>query len=875
VPTFGKTTISLYIAQQLGLKTLVVVHKSFLQNQWYDRIKQFTNAKIGMIRQNKVDTKDKDIVVAMLHSISMKDYDLSIFDQFGCVIFDECFVRRTRVITSNGSIQIGQLYDMWTEGEELPLIKSFNEQTEQFEFKRMTYAWKKEAKNLVKVKMGKRSTICTLNHRFLTINGYKEARSLGSNDILIGIYDSNIQENAFARALNDDQIQIVLGSFLGDGGIDTLESGRYRLREIHGIEQRKYCEWKASMFGITDLEYIEKNGYAQKPAVRFQTRIFDFENTFPQNKSVCPQWIINQIDWRAIAIWIMDDGSMNKKSPHITISTCSFDEDSQTRLVARLSDLGVPSYYYKDKRGHFYISINEKGTKKVLSEIYKYIHPSMMSKLITKSLTEYIEDIQRDHSTENTYHCIHNIPIDKRVPDKIYYGTFDAKLVKYLYKHCSKCDDHRFHLQDNCSNKRVGRIYTYYRCISCKNSLDTYTYNITLNDRYIWNNEFLAYATCKVSSVKKQMIKDVHKYVYDIEVEDNHNFTLGSEAESQTGPVVHNCHHLGAKVFSKAMMKTGGHYTIGLSATPQRSDGLTKVINWYLGDIIYRIVRKGDKNVAVRMFNYDTKDKLFVEKKQYIKGKTVLSLPRMITNLGKITGRNKFIIDILNKLKNEDERKILVLSNRIAHLELLKDELDKEIKKDIEKGTLVDGEVITAFYIGRMKDLQLTLAAEADVIFASYAMAEEGLDIDKLNTLVLATPKKNIIQSIGRILRKPIKEGDINPLIIDIVDELSIFSSWGNKRQEYYTKEGYKVDSYQAMNDKCISVKDYLVKKGVISSSDADVDLRKEFICYKYGQESWELEQDLMSDDEKDLPSDPKYTIEPNLDEILKITIEI
>ena len=73
----------------LGLKTLVIVHKTFLQNQWYDRIKQFTNARIGIIRQNKVDIKDKDIVIGMLHSISMKDYPEEVFTGFNIVVFDE------------------------------------------------------------------------------------------------------------------------------------------------------------------------------------------------------------------------------------------------------------------------------------------------------------------------------------------------------------------------------------------------------------------------------------------------------------------------------------------------------------------------------------------------------------------------------------------------------------------------------------------------------------------------------------------------------------------------------------------------------------------------------------------------------------------
>ena len=85
---FGKTTMALYIAQKLNGKTLILVHKTFLQDQWIDRIKKFTNASVGIIRQNKI-VVNCDIVVGMIESISFRDYDPSIFDDFKLVIYDE------------------------------------------------------------------------------------------------------------------------------------------------------------------------------------------------------------------------------------------------------------------------------------------------------------------------------------------------------------------------------------------------------------------------------------------------------------------------------------------------------------------------------------------------------------------------------------------------------------------------------------------------------------------------------------------------------------------------------------------------------------------------------------------------------------------
>jgi superfamily II DNA or RNA helicase len=87
---FGKTSISLHIISLLKKKTLVIVHKEFLMNQWIERIQQFLpTAKIGKIQGQVIDIDGKDIVLAMLQSLSMKDYPSSLFDSFGLTIIDE------------------------------------------------------------------------------------------------------------------------------------------------------------------------------------------------------------------------------------------------------------------------------------------------------------------------------------------------------------------------------------------------------------------------------------------------------------------------------------------------------------------------------------------------------------------------------------------------------------------------------------------------------------------------------------------------------------------------------------------------------------------------------------------------------------------
>ena len=71
----GKTFMGLYIANHYKVKTLIIVHKTFLLNQWKERIAEFTDANVGIIQQNKIDVEGKQFVVGMLQSIAKDKYD--------------------------------------------------------------------------------------------------------------------------------------------------------------------------------------------------------------------------------------------------------------------------------------------------------------------------------------------------------------------------------------------------------------------------------------------------------------------------------------------------------------------------------------------------------------------------------------------------------------------------------------------------------------------------------------------------------------------------------------------------------------------------------------------------------------------------------
>lgn len=264
--------------------------------------------------------------------------------------------------------------------------------------------------------------------------------------------------------------------------------------------------------------------------------------------------------------------------------------------------------------------------------------------------------------------------------------------------------------------------------------------------------------------------------------------------------IVDEAHHIAAKVFCRALRKVSCKYILGLSATIERKDKLTKILYWYMGDIIHKTERKPNNKVCVRVFNYTSDDPSFTKKSRWIKGKVRPDTIKMTGNVCILKDRNVFLLKILNTLINIKSRKVLFLSHRIGHLRLLKAALDKVIQNKENDGGLEKGEYFTDYYIGGMKKDALKKAETADVIFGSVNMAEEGLDIPDLNTIILASPKKDIVQAVGRILRKTMKDMLEMPLIIDIRDELCVFDRWGSLRNNYYKRNKYNIETHDVFN---------------------------------------------------------------------------
>jgi superfamily II DNA or RNA helicase len=211
---------------------------------------------------------------------------------------------------------------------------------------------------------------------------------------------------------------------------------------------------------------------------------------------------------------------------------------------------------------------------------------------------------------------------------------------------------------------------------------------------------------------------------------------------------------------------------LGLSATPNRRDGMDNVLFWNFGTICHtskvRAVVPSLRRIFTtfefkknRNFDYNTASK-------------EIQLRLLCAN----PARNALIVEETVKA-GKAGRKVMVMSSRRKHLERLAALFEK--KKP--EGCTFD------FYVGQRKREELEKAEKATVIFCTYQMAKEALDIPALDTLMLTTPMADVEQATGRIMRK--YEGKKKPIVTDFIDP-KVERFWGlwQARLRFYRREG-------------------------------------------------------------------------------------
>jgi len=288
-------------------------------------------------------------------------------------------------------------------------------------------------------------------------------------------------------------------------------------------------------------------------------------------------------------------------------------------------------------------------------------------------------------------------------------------------------------------------------------------------------SEFLPNA--KVGHIQGQIMDIQNKDIVIGMIQSLYDRNFESTFFDQFGfTIIDEVHRIGSEQFSKTLLKTITPYMLGISATVERKDKLTKVLNMFIGDKIYSKKRDDDDLVSVRAIEYNVNNFEFNEVEYDFRGNPKYST--MISKLCEFGPRSDFIVKVIGDLvlENEENQIMILAHNRNLLTYLHNAILHKKIAS-------------VGYYVGGMKQTELLLTESKQIVLATYAMAAEALDIKSLSTLVMVTPKTDIIQSVGRILR--VKHE--NPIVVDIVDKHDIFQNQWKQRLRFYKQCNYRV----------------------------------------------------------------------------------
>ena len=241
--------------------------------------------------------------------------------------------------------------------------------------------------------------------------------------------------------------------------------------------------------------------------------------------------------------------------------------------------------------------------------------------------------------------------------------------------------------------------------------------------------------------------------------------------------VYDEAHHLSSEVFSNCLKKCNTLYGLGLSATMERKDGLTNVFKMYLGEICYKPPKNSSQdNVLVKAIDFIVHDEEYNEVERDFRGN--VKYTTMVSKVSNLNMRSDFIVHILeSELFINPNQQFIVLAQT------------KNILNYLYKAINYKNIASVGYYIGGMKNEDLKKSESKTIILATFSMAAEALDIKSLTSLFLASPKSDIVQAVGRILR----EKHTNPLVIDLIDNHDVFLNQFNKRRAFYNEKNYKI----------------------------------------------------------------------------------
>lgn len=806
-PAWGKTAWALSLAASLGRTTLVVVNREYLLNQWRERIEKFLpGAKVGVIRQDKQEIEGSDICLGLVQSLTCREYPEELYKWPGLVVYDEVhrvpaktwssvppkFPARYRVGLSVGPDSVcefrgGVFGDGWVgriddacsmavdanggRGTGISGIESRGWDGRGFCWKGVRSFLKHRSSGATrKIKVFGRELLLTDDHSVFVVDGCCRLEEKRAVDVVVGdtvLIDDGREWDSGCEADVD-----VLRAVGGVGGrcFVTVDLSGVRAADL-GVDSGIFHNYK-----------YQRGGESYLPASVF----LENEDDLPAPTEVGlggssrVALKIRLSRWAYLLGYWLGKGWVN--GGRVCWAVPEGRKDELLRAVADMPGVRWNPTVRKMRGASYEI----RCSSSVMAALFKSIFGGVCA--VTKKIpSEWIASWPREARmkllmglADSDWH----LAVRDRGRKRIHYTTTSPGLVDSLLSLLRSLG-----IPGSFSKRRSSGGIVGGRRIQGRHP--AYSVNWSwfamqgMNDgrrgvRKSFDHGDFGFIEGVVQGVEKV---DSPEFVYDLEMDGHPSFVAN-------GILVHN------------------------SATPRRKDGADPVIWYHLGKILYSAKKDTLKPRLRRVFTGWLLPP--VVRKNPIKMPTILRL--MCAN----DGRNTQIAEqIVAAVRSPVKRKVMVLSDRVKHLVRLADRIsdmvgDDEVSVDYYVGALeeeVEVEVEDKRTGKKRKKKkvrkkrrtmdELKQAERAQVIMATYQMAQEALDIPALDTVMLVTPRVDVEQAVGRIRRlcRPDQErcqhycpwragecqGKPEPVIVtDFIDEEGECVDRAMKRMRFY-----------------------------------------------------------------------------------------
>lgn len=270
------------------------------------------------------------------------------------------------------------------------------------------------------------------------------------------------------------------------------------------------------------------------------------------------------------------------------------------------------------------------------------------------------------------------------------------------------------------------------------------------------------------------------------------NIDLSQYRDEWDCVVVDECHKcVGSPTrmmqFYKVLSALSARFKLGLTATPYRADGLERCMFALLGDVIHEVPQSAVAGniVPVRVKFVNTGYTPDID--NITDGDGTLNYAKLIGDITENKDRNAVIVGEIQRAAQNGG--VLVLSDRLQHLDVV----EKRLCAVLPYRTARLGIATTKAEKERRARILTDLNSGAlNVVFATYKLAKEGLDVPNLRYVIFATPQKDkttVIQSAGRVARKA--DGKEFGTVIDFSDDFGLLKGYEKKRKTFYKKSSY------------------------------------------------------------------------------------